>query len=277
MAPRRPSTKPGPAASSSADESGETWEVIPGISAEQAELNKWRHTVAAQLKELQDAMKDATGAAATGSCSSSCAQQPWHPDFLPAKDHYKQALDQARELYALTDPDAGVKAQELASTEAAWKDTLAEAVKLGMYVPPHLWPPGWQELMVEAGAAYQQDQGKSLQVGQSVRTLPAARRLRQPRPQDDSKTEWVHSEAMPADGLTKDKPDQSAEEKLNATPSLNKWQRLVLRIRERKRWSEKGRLLNYAKNGCPRNLDGKARGFGHHIGRWQWREIHYEW
>ena len=84
----------------------------------------------------------------------------------------------------------------------------------------------------------------------------------------------MHIEETTDQELTKDKPEEIEEK---CPPGMNRWQKLVLRIRERKRWSEKGRLLNYAKNGCPRNLDGKARGFGRHLGRWQWRGVNYQW
>eukprot|EP00959_Pyramimonas_sp_CCMP1952_P190904 3992447-Pyramimonas_sp.AAC.1 len=56
----------------------------------------------------------------------------------------------------------------------------------------------------------------------------------------------------------------------------NRWQRLVLRIQSRKRWSQQAQLLKYAKNGCPKKFT-EAKGFGAHIGRWSWREISYEW
>ena len=47
----------------------------------------------------------------------------------------------------------------------------------------------------------------------------------------------------------------------------NNLKKLICRIQQRRRWSARGQLRNYAKNGCPRDLDGKARGFGHHLGR----------
>ena len=67
---------------------------------------------------------------------------------------------------------------------------------------------------------------------------------------------------------------RTAIEKQN---KINHWRRMIERIIMRRMWSEKGRALNYAKNGLPRNLDGKARGFGCHIGRWGWREVASQW
>ena len=55
------------------------------------------------------------------------------------------------------------------------------------------------------------------------------------------------------------------------------WRHLLMRVQSRKKWSDRGRLQNYAQNGVPKNLDGKPTGFGKHIGRWGWREIAYEW
>ena len=56
-----------------------------------------------------------------------------------------------------------------------------------------------------------------------------------------------------------------------------RWQNLVAKIQARKQWSDRGRMLNYAKHGVPRNLDGKPTGFGKHLGRWAWREIRPSW
>ena len=36
-------------------------------------------------------------------------------------------------------------------------------------------------------------------------------------------------------------------------------------------------MMNYAKNGMPKNLDGKAQGMGRHMGRWGYREIRSSW
>ena len=55
------------------------------------------------------------------------------------------------------------------------------------------------------------------------------------------------------------------------------WRRMVAKAQERKAWSAKGHALNYAKNGMPQNLDGPAKGFGKHMGRWGYREIASEW
>ena len=52
---------------------------------------------------------------------------------------------------------------------------------------------------------------------------------------------------------------------------------MVTCIQERKRWSVRGTMLNYRKNGLPKNVDGPARGLGSHLGRWGWREIRPRW
>ena len=82
-------------------------------------------------------------------------------------------------------------------------------------------------------------------------------------------------------------PDNAAAEEWDAmgTPDnagaergqRNAWQRLVSKIQSRKAWSDRGRMLNYAKHGLPKNLDGKPTGFGKHLGRWGWREIRSNW
>ena len=126
--------------------------------------------------------------------------------------------------------------------------------------------------MVEAAAAYHKDQGKSLQLGAAVRTMPAARRARRPTTRK-STAAAAKEEKEPRDEKEKDPRDA----KTTSPPDLNRWQTLVLRIQERRRWATRGHLLNYAKSGCPKKVDGKARGFGSHLGRWQRREIAYEW
>ena len=68
-----------------------------------------------------------------------------------------------------------------------------------------------------------------------------------------------------------------AEAPSNRERGEYRWRRLVMKIQTRKRWSDWGRLQNYAKNGLPKNLDGKPTGFGKHLGRWGWREIAFEW
>ena len=57
----------------------------------------------------------------------------------------------------------------------------------------------------------------------------------------------------------------------------NRWMHLVAVMRWRRRWSIQGKARQYSLKGMPKNLDGKATGFGSHIGRWQWREISHFW
>ena len=100
------------------------------------ELQELRARLHGQLSELQEAVNVA---AASDSCAASSApsrrQVPLTTfariqelEFLPLGDHYQQALDQALELYALTDPDASDDVVQTTAMEAAWKDTLAEAL-----------------------------------------------------------------------------------------------------------------------------------------------------
>ena len=80
----------------------------------------------------------------------------------------------------------------------------------------------------------------------------------------------LHSGAQPEQPAAR----RTAIEKQN---KINHWRRMLEKAIMRRMWSEKGRALNYAKNGLPRNLDGKARGFGRHMGRWGWREVASQW
>ena len=110
-------------------------------------------------------------------------------EFLPLGDHYQQVLDQALELYALTDPDASDDVVQTTAMEAAWKDTLAEALRIQRALPrPQQWPPGWAGIMQEAQEMWAKDQGQALQVDAEVRDLPRARRSRArraPEAEDD--------------------------------------------------------------------------------------------
>ena len=80
-------------------------------------------------------------------------------------------------------------------------------------------------------------------------------------------------------------PEESEEPESYRWPSQGKsgpapgfqWKRFVQRIQERRKWSARGMMLNYVKNGMPKSLDGPARGAFKHMGRWGWREIRSEW
>ena len=85
---------------------------------EDIDLERLRSLLAKQLRGLEQAVAKETGEEARGYSKPSSAQQP-PTDFLPLRDHYEQALDQAMELYAITDPDVGKKAVVTAATEAA--------------------------------------------------------------------------------------------------------------------------------------------------------------
>ena len=262
------------------------------MDTEEGSLQHLRQKLAAQLHGLQAAMQEVqvaaqvvSGKADTGSCSSSSVplrrqarrqdfqegQSLLLPDFLAAPQHYQQALEQARELYALTDADVSPEEIENSAVDAAQKDTLAEAVRLWHTVPQDKWPPGWADIMDQASTYYQMDQGKTLQVGAAVRELPSARRT----------TSTRQSSAKCADKEEETRPPPDLKFKIKELEpdiaNMNRWQTLVSRIQSRKRWSARASLPKYARNGCPKNLDVNAAGFGRHLGRWQWREIAAEW
>ena len=208
------------------------------------ELHAPRIKFADQLKELAMAVNTAaareetassTGASPRALCAPR-ASRAGMPAFLPMEDHYTQALEQAVELYACTDPDADEEVMMSAAKEAAWKDTFAEAVRLHRELPQKDWPLGWDKVMAAAAEALQEDQGAQLQV--------------------DERNRW---------------------KRLVREHGLNRWQLLVMQIQARKKWLEKARLLSYSEKGCPRNLDYEATDIGSHLGRWQWREIAYQW
>ena len=70
--------------------------------------------------------------------------------------------------------------------------------------------------------------------------------------------------------------DDAAHETDSFARARNRWVALLDLIIARKRWSEWGRARKNAKK-MPLDLDGKARGFGKHVGRWGWREIRSSW
>ena len=91
--------------------------------------------------------------------------------------------------------------------------------------------------------------------------------------------EWfvVDAAAVPGEASGSREAAMVAEVPLVPARGKDRWCRLVMRIQFRKRWSDRGRMQNYAKHGMPENLDGPPTGFGKHIGRWGWREITYHW
>ena len=283
-------------------------------SDEGSTIEQLQQRLRSQLDNLRQAVKKVAGEEDKDSCSSSSVPRrstpkaTVHPDFLPAEEHYVQALDQARELYLVTDPDVSGQAREEAAKEAAWMNTLAEAVKLGREVPPERWPEGWQAIMVQASEEYHKDKGKSMQVDVQVRSLPTARRMAKrnlpgttTQTKEEATTTQTREETIrerleavgvqanvtgfgeprttrpPPPPPTTTTTKTTAKGKKDAPPRLNRWQALVKRMQERRRWSARTNLERYSRRGVPKDLDGPTRGFGHHLGRWQWREIHYEW
>ena len=61
------------------------------------------------------------------------------------------------------------------------------------------------------------------------------------------------------------------------TVGLNRWQKLILLARQRREWSMRGQMLKCKQHGMPKNLDGPAKGFGKHLGRWGYNEIRHFW
>ena len=125
---------------------------------------------------------------------------------------------------------------------------------------PELWPEGWDEIQQDAITAWSQDSGATLQVDAEVRALPEASRSsgveeataerHRPRVRSRKTAQPVEPDQPPAD------PEASV------SAGLNRWQQMMLRAQARKRWSDKGRPCNYAKNGMPKNIDGKPTDSG---------------
>ena len=68
------------------------------------------------------------------------------------------------------------------------------------------------------------------------------------------------------------------EELPTFNPKLRaRWVKLLSTVIMRKKWAVKGHALNYAKNGLPKSVDGKATGLGSHLGRWSFRDMRCEW
>ena len=87
----------------------------------------------------------------------------------------------------------------------------------------------------------------------------------------------VHAAAEPGEASGSCGAAMVADVPLVPVRGTNRWIRLVKRIQSGKRWSDWGRMQNYAVHGMPKNLDDPPTGFGKHLGRWGWREITYHW
>ena len=185
----------------------QVWEIssddgLKPMEQEEPDLQQLRQKLANQLQGLQQAVTAA--ATVTGEVAKDCSSSSSTPlpavrsEFLPAQEHYLQALEQARELYSLTDPEVTPRSAEKAAVGAAQKDTLAEAIKLYQTVRQEQWPQGWGEIMGQAVACFQADQGKSLQYGCTVKEMPPARRTRATRAKAKPvQTKGVHIKEEP--------------------------------------------------------------------------------
>jgi hypothetical protein len=274
------------------------WITDVSLSYHSEQLDTCPKRLAQQLQALQGAVSSAEGTDSSRERSSpsqplephSAQQQEPEETFMALGDHYQQALDQALELYALTDPDASEDLIQSTAMEVAWKDTLGEAVRLYRARPnPEDWPEGWAGVMVEAQEEWAKDNGAQLQTEAAVKTLPGTRRNRSRQDPTaagpSAATRMISSKSTAISSVLPPTTSRSSMTKVKDEPPDNdqgldpgfRWRLLIRRIQARTRWSDWGRLLNYSKYGCPKNLDGPAKGFGKHLGRWDWREIGDSW
>ena len=187
---------------------------------------------------------------------------------------YYDALEQASALLADTDPQASHEQVAQVCEEMARTAVYEEAAlrllqgnltaRWAMFTEledqrPHINKAAEQLVLTPAGP--------------EARPVPQVRHSRRRRDEaagEPSKEVPVKSSAEPAEELpsrsTRTVPEQGRH-----------WQRMVARIQDRKKWSTRGHMLNYSKNGMPRSVDGPATGLGKHLGRWGWREIRPHW
>ena len=189
---------------------------------------------------------------------------------VPPKVFYEEQLDQAIELYRITDPEASEKALQDAAHEAAWLSTLGEAARLGkaMQTVPANHP--WAGAIAEAANVWARDGDATMQAFQEVRSIPGIRRVRRP---SKEKTSEPFKETV---SYTTDEMTAPPNVKMLGA-GLNRWQNLMFVAMTRKEWAVKGHMLRMRKHGLPADVYGKATGFGKHIGRWGNREVTYLW
>ena len=254
-------------------------------------LGALRERLQRQLGNLASAVNHVGAAEVSGSSRVSSGQEPAQLRSerasvgLTRAEHYEEALGQAMELYEQIHSGENPKSIWAAAHRAARQNTYAEALRMQREIDPEMWPEGWNDIMQDAMAAWAQDSGATLQVDAEVRSLPE---VRSTRARTSARSSTSPEETPTRSRVrTREEIPVTLEQTSQATPDptvpgsvtdqLNRWQQLMLRVQARKRWSDKGRLCNYAKNGIPRNIDGKPTGFGRHLGRWGWREISFEW
>ena len=206
-----------------------------------------------------------------------------------AEDFYEDALDQAMELYGSVDPAAPRQVIESATFQAAWASTCLECLRLAGSKKWEEAHESWHALLPEAqqhmddlfvqpdgpGSGAHDSAPEAARASPSGSKGPPIVKKLPPKGCPISPP----ATALPMPHLRGAQPEQPAAPRtaIEKQNKINHWRRMIERIIMRRMWSEKGKALNYAKNGLPRNLDGKARGFGCHIGRWGWREVASQW
>ena len=189
-------------------------------------------------------------------------------------------------LYRLANPEAPEEALEEAAHAVAWTATQSEARRRSCMPGWAAMDASWKGLLDACTQDLEAGKHEEAQPGAPVKTLPSVRRE---RARTTGAAEGAVSSGTPvyltarelaARGAFKARQVPfPAEDKGEDSPPGFHWHRLVAKAQARRRWSVRGQALNYARNGMPQNLDGPARGFGNHRGRWDWgwREIACSW
>ena len=186
---------------------------------------------------------------------------------------YYDALEQAGALLADSDPQANPEqvahvCEEMA--RAAVYEEAALRTSLGN--------------LAAKWAAFAEQEGQRPHISRAAELLTSATPP-EPRPVPQVRNSRRRRDEA-ADEPSKEAPVKSSDEPSKEPPARSSrstrepgyhWQRMVARIQERKKWSSRGHMLNYSKNGMPWSVDGPARGLGKHLGRRGWREIRPHW
>ena len=228
--------------------------------------------------------------APSSSAGPSCSRPPARPapvseeklghgweefeDFTP-EDMYRDALEQAKELLADSDPRAQGERLTQACEETAWLTVYEEAAtrqQLGNLQGK------WAEFVGDPSHRKHIEHVRVAMDGELGRPKMEPKATPQVR---QGRRRCAGAADEPSLGTFEDRPStgkgaQGEKPSKPRVPGFH-WQRMVERIQARKRWSAKASILNYSKNGLPKNLDGPATGLGKHVGRWAWREIRSNW
>ena len=184
-----------------------------------------------------------------------------------ANEFWLDALNQAKELYEVTDPDAAPQEIQAAAEKMAREATFAEALRKPESELRN-GAPDWLE--ARAAALSMKAQGAALQEDAPVRQVEPVRRQRPRQPANPGPT------SAPLDNVPKEPPEKGPKTRYEKAAA--RWQALMETAIRRRKWSETRRAQGYATKGMPRQLDTRApRGFGAHSGRWGWREVSSSW